>query len=673
MLCVACLVLAGCGTFSANSGHSAVSPDGKSEIRLYESPLAYEVLRDGKVMVAKTPIDLKVNGRNLSEGAVLKEISYRHVGGTISTDIYKKGSVRLEGNETFFDFGSWGVRLAARNDGVAYRFETKMPGRIKVTDERATVTVPDVKAKCWVNLTDRPGCEETTNATMTAAQAARSASGRSFAYLPFGYSVNRKTVMVTESDVYDYPVWNLRAEAGGCEVRSPDGSPVGIRFDSEFARWPTKTAHVSNVGSWTNLVEQASGGRWVCVKEQADYLVETDGTRTFPWRTFILADVPIKLCETDIVYALARPEADYRFSWVKPGKVAWDWWNCWNNQGQEGGCTTAGYKRFIDFAAKNGVEYVILDEGWSEALDIWKFSPAVDVPEIIRYGNEKEVGIILWMAWAQVVGDEARVAEHFAKLGAKGFKIDFMDRGDAECERFLWKFADACAKNRMLVDYHGAHHPTGMQRAYPNVLNFEGVHGLECMKFYRNEDFLENDVKAYFCRMSAGPMDYTPGAMDNYKAGEYAGTYKNPGSIGTRCRQMAMMVMYDAPLQMLCDAPSKYEDNMECFKFMAETPVTWDWTVGIDGNPDNFAVVARKKGSVWYVAGMTDDKSRYVVVNTSFLGRRGIVWDVEIFRDSQSASEYPMQYAHEKKEIACGKSLTVRLARGGGFVMRFTE
>ena len=244
-----------------------------------------------------------------------------------------------------------------------------------------------------------------------------------------------------------------------------------------------------------------------------------------------LADAPSKLCEADIVYALSKPaEKGADFSWVKPGKVAWDWWNCFDNLGEAKGCTTAGYKRFIDFAAKTGVEYVILDEGWSEKLNIWKFHPNVDVPEIIRYGNEKGVGIILWLAWAQAYDCEAKVAEHFSKLGAKGFKVDFMDRADARVAQFLEKFASECAKTKMLVDYHGVYRPTGLHRQYPNVINYEGVHGLEQTKWFKNGyDFMDNDIKVFFCRMTAGPMDYTPGAMDNYPIGKYKPTGVHPG------------------------------------------------------------------------------------------------------------------------------------------------
>ena len=656
-------LLVGCACLfdSAEPVGCAVSPDGKNEIRLWTDPLAYEVVRDGVTVVAKSEIGMKVDGACLVPGDRCN-VQKEKKSGFAETPVYKKARIDLSGNETFVGFGDWGVRLAARNDGVAYRFETRKAGRVKVNCEKATLVIPDEDATCSLYYGKSYGCEETIPVSCTAGEIATGAKDRKYAYLPFAYRVDGKCVAVTESAVRDYPVWNL--------TRAADAD--GVVLKSEFARWPKSTYHAFGWDT-QNQKETPSGGRRVVVREHDDYLVETDGTRTFPWRTFVLGDAPSAFLGADIVAALAQPQAKGDFSWVKPGKVAWDWWNAWDNQGEKDGCNTATYKRFIDFAAKNGIEYVILDEGWSETLNIWKFHPNVDVPEIIRYGNAKGVGIILWMAWAQVVGDEARVARHFAQLGAKGFKVDFIDRGDAAAERFLWTFADECAKNRMLVDYHGAHRPTGLCRTYPNVLGFEGVHGLECMKFYRNEDFRLIDVQHAFLRMTAGPMDYTPGAMDHYLFGQYKGDGRNPGSLGTRARQMAMMALYEAPLQMLCDAPTKYEKNMECFRFMAATPVVWADTLGLGGCPDTFAAVARQaKDGSWYAAAINAKETKDFVLDTSFLGAGE--WNAEVFRDAADAATEPSHYVHETgNRVRAGAKLFYRMAPGGGFVVRFSK
>lgn len=668
------LLLSGCSWLGSGGQDeiSAVSPDGRNKIRLYLNPLAYDVLRDGRVVVSKSRISLHVEGERLSRDVetTAPVVSTGRVMGKFFPSVYKKHKVFESGYETQVDYGRWGVHLIARDDGVAYRFETRMPGRIRVNGERADFTIPDSRATCWVHFTDRFGCEQTKCETLEASAVRTDSAAKRMIYAPFAYRVGNTTVAVTESDVCDYPVRNFD------ETESSFGEAA---FKSVFAGWPKRTHRIDR-GSKTF----ETGGRRIVVDKHADWLVETAGTRTFPWRVFAIVDRSIQLVESDIVYALSRPSAATNdVSWVKPGKVAWDWWNAFDNKGDPDGCTTKTYMRFVDFAADNGFEYIIMDEGWSEKLDIWKFSPRVDVPKVIEYAERRGVGIILWMAWAQVYGEEEKVAAHFAKIGAKGFKVDFIERGDADSERFMWKFAEECRKNRMLVAYHGSHRPTGMSRAYPNVINYEGVYGLEQMKWFDgNPGILDNDVKICFTRMTAGPMDYTPGAMDNYAIGKYprreAGAnarrghvFTNPGSLGTRSRQMAMVALYYAPLQMLCDSPTKYERNRECLSFMARIPTTWDETIGLDGTPDSHAVVARRKGDVWYVAGITNEKGRYYTLDTSFLPDGE--WDIEMFRDKYDSGENAKSYFHTRLGIRRGESIVVRMAPGGGFVARITK
>ena len=645
---------------------SVASPDGRNVIRLWQNPLSYDITRDGVHVVSRSEIGLEVDGRALMPESERYRIVRRAMSGTLPMRIYNKSNIDLASNEAFVDFADWGIRACARNDGVAYRFETRMKGNVRVDDEKADVCLPSADAVCWVNFTGSPGCEETTNATLVARDIKTSDDNgawdeaRRLAYLPFSYTISNKTVCVTESDVCDYPIWNL--------TRADDADTVVLH--GAFARWPTVVRN--NSGAVRDAGAKPER-HWI-ISDSADYLVETSGSRTFPWRTFVLTDAPMSLIEADIVTALARPQDMlHDFSWVRPGRVAWDWWNAFDNKGDPAGCTTEVYRRFIDFAAKYKVEYVILDEGWSEKLNIWKFSPKVDVPFLIDYAYKKGVGIILWMAWAQIDGDEDRVAAHFARLGAKGFKVDFIDRGDAASERFIWAFAEACRKHNMILDYHGVHRPTGMSRCYPNILNYEGIRGLEMMKFYHNDyDFLDNDIKEMFCRMVAGPADYTPGAMDNYVIGQYKGTSDNPGSIGTRCRQLAMMILYEAPLQMLCDAPSKYEKNTECLSFMVGVPLVWSDTKALAGTPDTMACVARRsREGIWYAAGMTNSNARRYVLNTDFLA--GGDWRGEIFCDACDSDVRPMRYVHEFRTLRAGDTIDLDMAPGGGFVVRFSK
>ena len=661
LLKMAAVAAVGCAGLAQADELSARVAYGDNEIRLYTSPLAYEVLKDGKTMVSKTGIGLKLD-EVCCKDAKPVSVSLKTLSGTVATPVYKKASVDLSGNEGYVDFGAFGVRLVARKDGVAYRFETKNPATI--TCENAPVTIPSKDAKCWYNRTNTLGGEETIPDTASAADV-RLQEGDLAIYMPFAYSVDGKVVVVTDANVHNYPVWNLGA---------PETTEAGVKFESVFAKYPSKTVHVG--GTWTERVDVPSGGRWVKVVETADYLTRTTGAAELPWRTFILADRPSQLCEADIVYALSTPQCCCSdFSWVKPGKVAWDWWNCFDNKGDPEGCTTATYERFIDFAAKTGVEYVIFDEGWSAALDIWKYSPVVDVEHLIKYADKKGVGIILWMAWAQIYGEEEKVAEHFAKPGAKGFKVDFMDRGDADVGNFMEKFAAACAKHKMLIDYHGVYRPTGLQRTYPNIVNYEGIHGLETLKWFEGDEkgMMFNDVAEFYLRLTAGPMDYTPGAMLNHAVGTgYKGDEKFPGSVGTRARQMAMMALYEAPLQMLCDSPTHYEKNEECFGFMAAVPTVWADTVGLCGCPDSVAACARKTtDGAWYAAAITTIEARDYKLCTKFLGEGE--WKAEIFRDGPQADKVGTDYVHETKTVKAGDALDFHMAPGGGFIVRFSK
>jgi len=672
----AVLALTGCLNCGSNddSAIEVVSPDGRNAIRLTLDPLSYEVLRDGVRLVSPSPIGLRIDGRCLCADAALRTpvVSRRRLSGSEKAPIYKKDRLSLAGNETFANFGDWGLRLIARDDGVAYRFETDRAGQITVEAEKATVRLACEEARAVLHETPEYGCEETPP-QLGPARAMVSAKNSRY-YLPALFNVRGKTVLVTDADVFDYPVWNL--------VRTVE-TEGNAAFDADFAPYP-ESIYRSGADGWDRSKACERRARWEIVRTPAPYLVKTDGRRTFPWRAFMLADEPMKLAESDLVRALARPCAeDSDFSWVKPGKVTWEWWNAWDNigdplYGKADGCTTETYRRFFDLAAEYGVEYVIFDEGWSQKLDIWHLNPKLDLKGLIDYGNAKGVGTILWMAWGQIVGEEERVAREFAKMGVKGFKVDFMDRGDAQCERFYWDFAKACAKYRLVIDYHGAHRPTGLSRAYPNVLNFEGIHGLECMKWFdAKEDFMRNDVAAAFTRMSAGPMDYTPGAMDNYPIGKYPtkeekDIFTNPGSLGTRCRQMAMMALYEAPLQMLCDSVRNYRANDECFRFMAATPVVWAETRALGGSPDTFAALARKaKDGSWYVAAISDATAREFTLDTAFLG--GGRWKAEIFRDADDADVAPTHYRHETRTVKRGEKLVFRMAKGGGFVVKFTK
>ena len=645
---------------------SVRSPDGMNEIRLNTEPrLSYSVYRSGVERVAPTPMSMEIEGKGILGGPDVKisSIDSITVKGLVTTPIYKKASIDESANKTTVSFdGGWRVVLVARDDGVAYRFETGFQGRVKVLNESAGVSLPDGVSSIYAAYCRDRGdplqCSwESVYTTVT--NAADLAGKGQVVYLPFVVKYPDGSVMsVSESDLFDYPGWNMKRAEGGPAVLA-----------AHMARYPVKVEHRNGkeIGSPEKPL------RHIRVTERAGYLAETAGSRTYPWRVFMLAKSESKLCESDIVYSLASPCRLKDTAWVKPGKVAWEWWNCWNVSGVpfRAGCNTATYEYYIDFAAEFGIEYVIMDEGWSKKLAIMELNPETDVPHLVKYANARGVGIILWCAWPQLVGRQHEVFSKYAKMGVKGFKIDFMDRDDQVMENFLEETAKIAADYRLVLDYHGMHKPTGMSRTYPNVLNYEGVYGLECTKWTTPTDFMRNDLLNLYCRMSAGPMDYTPGAMLNMTRRQFKASYEQPGSQGTRVHQMALMALYEAPLQMLCDSPTQYLRNRECFEFMAKVPVVWDETVGLSGEMESSAAMARRKGDVWYAAAINSWDPCTMEIDTSFL--RDGKWSVEIFEDGINADRDATDYRKISRSVKAGEKIKVNLAPGGGWIARFVR
>lgn len=654
------VAVAGFSTLLGAETIALKSPDGKNEIRLIVGDtLQYAVLRDGRVRVAPTAIGMTVENKGVL-GAHPKLIGReeRVVCGTIPTPVYKKARIQENGNETSVSFeGDYRVILRAYNDGVAYRFATAFSGTVNVLDEQAAIVFPspDLTAYVgynWGNRND-PKQDKLQNSWESIYEkvkiSAIAPDKSRLVYLPLlieypdgGY------LCVTESDLLDYPGWNLYR----------DGKDAA-RLSPWLARYPVSATEDDN-------------RRQRHVRDREPWLAQTAGSRTFPWRVFILADQPIKLIESDLVYELATPTAiKDNFAWVKPGKVAWDWWNNWNvsHVNFKAGCNTETYKYYIDFAQKNGIEYVIFDEGWSVSLKIMEINPDVDVPALIRYADERGVGIILWCSWPQLVDRQHEVFKRYADMGAKGFKIDFMDRDDQFVVKFLQKTATIAAQYKLVVDYHGMFKPTGLQRTCPNILNFEGVHGLEQLKWESGSDFMSHDCQVVYTRMVAGPLDYTPGSMLNQTKKGFQPNYSKPASQGTRVHQMALMSVFEAPLQMLCDSPTQYMRNQECTDFMAKVPTVWDETIGLAGNVGGYAAVARRKGAVWYVSVIGSWEPREVPLKLGFLEG---VYRAEVFADGLNADGDATDYTHTVRTVRGGETLTVKLAPGGGWTARLT-
>ncbi len=654
---------------------NAVSPDGLNEVRLEigEKGMKYSVWRRGKAIVEPTELALKVgvswlNGREVHVLGTEVKTETRKVEGTLATPIYKKSAINLAANETLvkFEGRSWAVRLHARDDGVAWRFETEFdapgtPPAMLVTAESTTVRFPKGAELCY---TVAPGfMSGWEKPTVIGPVESVPAGHPQIVMTPFTATVpGAGVVTVTESDLREYPGLNFYRREG--ETDTLRSWQAGVPKEYEGDRFGVK--------------------RKIMVASREQYLAKTVPARTFPWRVFVLGDTPSDLVASDAVYALAAPQSHLHlmrgndFSWVKPGKVAWDWWNGFritDVPGLKTGCNFETYKEYVNFAAANGIEYIIMDEGWSEKLDPEKMREEVNVPGVVAYAKEKGVGVILWAAWAPLFDRDRRVRvfERYAAMGVKGFKIDFIERDDQEAERFLEETAAEAADYHLVVLYHGIHKPTGLQRKYPNILNYEGVYGLEQGgSIGGRKVVVSNDVNLVYTRMVAGAMDYTPGAMRNraFDAPPFDAKKDARACYGTRCHQLALFPLFEAPIQMLCDSPTQYRTAPECTEFIAKVPTVWDETRGVAGEIGKYAAVARRKGGEWWLGAITTWEARELELPTSFLGEGE--WDVEAFADAPDANVNAENFTRTRFTVKAGKSIMVRLAPGGGFAAKFT-
>ena len=621
--------------------------------------ITYSVTHGSTCVLAPSPIGMTLSdGSQLGQNPVFKGVKTRSVSQNVEAHFYKRAEIPEVYEELALSFkGNYKVVFRAYDEGVAYRFETDFRKPIIIESETADFNFDaDYKALVpYVNARKGDGDfikQQFFNSfenTYTTANLSQMEPDR-LAFLPLLVELkDGKKAVVTEADLEDFPGLYLRNEKG------KNG------FTAVHAGYP-KT---EEQGGHNNL-------QYV-VKERENYIAKTEGNRTFPWRCIVISENDKELADSDLVYLLASPCRLDDLSWIEPGKVAWDWWNAWNLFGVDfkAGINNDTYKYYIDFASQYGIEYVILDEGWAvnKQADLFQVVPEIDLEELVDYGLERNVGLVLWAGYAAIDKDMEEVCQYYSDLGVRGFKVDFMDRDDQKAVDFYYRMAETAARYQLFIDFHGAYKPTGLSRTYPNVLNFEGVYGLEQAKWDNQSDLVTNEVTIPFIRMVAGPMDYTQGAMKNANKNNFAAIYTEPMSQGTRCRQLAEYVIFESPFNMLCDSPSNYLNEDECTQFIATVPTVWDETVVLDGKVGEYLVIARRKGLRWYVGAITNWEERDLYIDFSSLPSFGVKSGL-IFRDGPNANRVAKDYTSETVKVI-GNKVKVHLAKGGGAVMVF--
>ncbi len=634
------------------------SPDGKLGLMIESGDsLTYSTVYNGEQLMLPSTIGLTLdNGKTVGPGKA-RQLKKNSVNRKIASPFYRADSIADNYNELILALpDNWKVEFRAYNDGVAYRFvnNSKKPLNIKneiahirfEQDPMAWVPYVNVAKDKQSNFVSQ--FQNSFENTYTVGNFSGMDSNR-LIFMPL--VVEPKTsgpkLLITETDLNNYPGMYVNVCAPG-ELQ-------GV--------WSTvpKTWHQGGHNQLQRIVD-----------EREDYIAALNGPRNLPWRIVAVAPTDADLAANNLSYLLAEPSKLTDYSWVKPGKVAWDWWHNWNLYGVDfvSGVNNDTYKAYIDFAARNGIEYVILDEGWAVNLkaDLMQVVPEINLPELVGYADSLGVGLILWAGHLAFERDMEAVCEHYAKMGIKGFKVDFMDHDDQLMTDFNFKAAETAARHGLLLDLHGTSKPAGLHRTWPNVINFEGVHGMEQMKWSApSVDQVTYDVMIPFIRQAAGPMDYTQGAMRNSTRRDYRPVNDDPMSQGTRCHQLAMYVVFDSPLTMLCDSPMNYDLNPECRDYIAAIPTVWDETRILDGKLGEYIITARRKGNDWYIGGMTSWTPRDVEVDLSFLP---VGTEIELIADGVNAHRNARDFKISKAGIPASGKLNVHMAPGGGFAIR---
>lgn len=654
-LCLAILsllLLIGNASFAAKEKKYVLSsPDGTLKVEISAgNELAYQVMHGNDTILSHSNIGLVLeNGTIVGKTPRITGERRRKIKDNIESPFYRFKEFVATGNELDLKLkGGFGIIFRAYNEGVAYRFYTTQSSDIIIKEEQAEFNFKeDYTAYLPYTTNDKKPMAMAYQNVYDITPLSKAQP--KLAFLPVTVDCGSVKLTLLESDLEAYP---------GMFVQSQQGK-YGLK--GVFAPYPAKT----DFYPWR---------KQEYVTETTDFISRSRGSRSYPWRVLAITEKDTDMPVNNLVYALASPNRIGDTSWIKTGKVAWDWWNDWNLKGVpfKAGINMDTYKYYIDFASRNGLEFIVLDEGWyaPKSGDMLTVIPELDLPELIAYGKSKGVEIVLWTVFNVLDSQLEAACKKYADMGIKGFKVDFLDRDDQTAVEMVYRIAEMTARYKLTLDLHGIYKPTGINRTYPHIINFESVFGMEEVKW---TDIKNNmplyDVTFPYIRMMAGPVDYTPGAMRNATKADWRAMYYTPASMGTRCHQLAAYIVHDSPFTMLCDAPTNYLNEQECVNFIASLPVEVDSTFIASGELGKYIVTVRKKDVNWYIGGMTNWDERDVQLDFSFLPE-GMSYTAVLFKDGVNANKQAEDYRKETIRIDKDSRLTLHLASGGGFAMK---
>lgn len=631
-------LMAACGSLAFAGNYTVNSPNNRLLVNVETGiNTTYSVSFNGKVILNPSPISMTFdNGMIIGRNMKVNKVEHFSKNDVLTPVVRQKSDQIVDHyNEMVLESDDYQLHFRVYDDGLAYRFHTEFADSLKVLNEEVTYCFPEDYNTLFPEERTMLSAQQPMFKPMKLSEIGTDR----FCSTPILIKLDEKArIFISESDLESYPGMFLRKQ-GKYELAG-------------------KFAAVS-------LEDYKTDDRQIFPTKRADYIARVNGTRSYPWRAMIVSEDDAKLMTNQLIYKLA-PESEGDFSWVRPGKIAWDWYNALILTGVDFKCgiNNETYKYYIDFASQYNIEYVVIDDGWSEAWDVTKTIPEINMEELVAYGKKKNVDLILWVSWAPFREKLDEAFDKFSEWGIKGIKMDFMNRDDQEMVDFYYEVARKAVKHKMLVDFHGAYKPTGWLRTFPNVLTSEGVAGLENHKW---GSFVtpKHNVTLPFTRMVAGPMDYTPGAMINFHEKDHKIWFNLPASVGTRCHQLGMYVVYESPLQMLADSPSNYYREPACMEFLSQVPAVWDETRVLKASVGEYVVVARRKGDVWYIGGMVGEKGQKFEIDLDFINKGNKT--LTYWEDGVNVDMNANDFARRTQKVKKGDKITITMYDGGGY------
>lgn len=631
-------LMAACGSLAFAGNYTVNSPNNRLLVNVETGTnTTYSVSFNGKVILNPSPISMTFdNGMIIGRNMKVNKVEHFSKNEVLTPVVRQKSDQIVDHyNEMVLESDGYQLHFRVYDDGLAYRFHTEFADSLKVLNEEVTYCFPEDYNTLFPEERTMLSAQQPMFKPMKLSEIGTDR----FCSTPILIKLDEKArIFISESDLESYPGMFLRKQ-GKYELAG-------------------KFAAVS-------LEDYKTDDRQIFPTKRADYIARVNGTRSYPWRAMIVSEDDAKLMTNQLIYKLA-PESEGDFSWVRPGKIAWDWYNALILTGVDFKCgiNNETYKYYIDFASQYNIEYVVIDDGWSEAWDVTKTIPEINMEELVAYGKKKNVDLILWVSWAPFREKLDEAFDKFSEWGIKGIKMDFMNRDDQEMVDFYYEVARKAVKHKMLVDFHGAYKPTGWLRTFPNVLTSEGVAGLENHKW---GSFVtpKHNVTLPFTRMVAGPMDYTPGAMINFHEKDHKIWFNLPASVGTRCHQLGMYVAYESPLQMLADSPSNYYREPACMEFLSQVPAVWDETRVLKASVGEYVVVARRKGDVWYIGGMVGEKGQKFEIDLDFINKGNKT--LTYWEDGVNVDMNANDFARRTQKVKKGDKITITMYDGGGY------